>query len=93
MKWAIETLDKLERKISSDVFTHEDYGCHCIAEPYKPEAEKITEYISQTLTSAAMDASHTWTLLDYHRHYYNENGKPTTLHEMGSCNRLSIKQN
>jgi len=66
----------------------EDFGCRCIAEPYKSADNSIREYVEQTLVNAPTDSSREWDAVDYSYQYYHTNGKPVKLHEMGILKQI-----
>ncbi len=58
----------------------EDYGCRCVAEPYK---RGDSEYANQTLISDINDAPEKWTNARFIRHYYLGGDEDLTLSETG----------
>jgi Phage Mu protein F like protein len=57
----------------------EDFGCRCWAEPYGP---RLIEADFQTLISPVNDNPR-WGWDEFFNHYFNENGDPVTLPQIG----------
>lgn len=58
----------------------EDYGCRCVAEPYKPE---LYESAFQILISIVDEGLRRWYYDDFVRHFYLRNGQAVTLSYIG----------
>lgn len=57
----------------------EDFGCRCWAEPYQP---KLEEADFQSVISLVNDQPR-WGWNEFFKHYFNENGDPVTLPQIG----------
>lgn len=58
----------------------EDHGCRCTAEPYQP---RVSEHLTQTVTSIVDEGLHRWEWYDFVRHFYFGEGRQIRLSDVG----------